>query len=98
MQMPTMQDFMRQIEAQRESIRAVLTRYQKPSISRSIWQMVNTLIPFFGLWALAVYTFNNFPYWVTLLISMLGAGFIVRRGPANAKKPAQSIPTSPWLP
>ncbi len=78
MQMPTMQDFTRQIEAQRDAIRAVLNRYQKPSIPRSVWQMVNTLVPFFGLWALAVYTFNNFPYWVTLLVSILAAGFMVR--------------------
>lgn len=78
MHLPTYQDFSQQIATQRANIREVLARYSHPSIPRSVWQMVNTLVPFFAMWALAAYTYNHFSYWVTLVPIVLAAGFMVR--------------------
>lgn len=78
MNLPNYQDFARQIEAQRASIRETLARYQKPSIPRSTWQLVNTLVPFFGLWAAAAYVYQHYSYWFVLPLVILAAGFMVR--------------------
>lgn len=71
-------DFSEQIDAQRASIRATLACYQTPSISRSTWQLINTLVPFFALWAAAAYVHQNFSYWFVLPIVILAAGFMIR--------------------
>jgi omega-6 fatty acid desaturase (delta-12 desaturase) len=78
MQMPDYQEFARQIAAQRANIREILAGYQKPSIPRSVWQLVNTLAPFFGLWAAAAYVYQHFSYWFALPLVVLAAGFMVR--------------------
>lgn len=71
-------DFMQQIDAQRASIRETLVRYQKPSIPRSVWQLLNTLVPFFATWAAAAYVYQNFSYWFVLPLVILTAGFMIR--------------------
>jgi acyl-lipid omega-6 desaturase (Delta-12 desaturase) len=71
-------NFSQQIDAQRASIRAALARYQTPSISRSAWQLINTLVPFFSLWAAAAYVHQNFSYWFVLPLVILAGGFMVR--------------------
>ena len=78
MQMPTYQDFVTQIETQRSAIREILARYQRPSIPRSVWQIVNSLAPFLALWALAAYLFPRVSYWIVLPVVILAAGFMVR--------------------
>ncbi len=56
----------------------VLARYREPSHGRSVFEIVVTLLPFAGLWALA-WTAVHFGYWpLSLLIWMLAAGFLVR--------------------
>lgn len=77
-QFPNMQEFARQIDAQRGVIRDILARYQKPSISRSAWQLINTLVPLLVVWIAAVYVFYNFSYWLVLPLILLGGGFMVR--------------------
>lgn len=78
MQFPTYQDLARQLETQRSAIRETLARYQRPSIPRSVWQLVNSVIPFLALWALAAYLFAHFSYWLVLPVIVLAAGFMVR--------------------
>lgn len=54
-------------------------RYARPDQSRAIWQLVNTLVPYIGLWVLMVYTVKTgIPYWVTLLLALVAAGLMVR--------------------
>lgn len=72
------QEFSRQIDAQREAIRKTLARFQKPTISLSVWQLVNTLTPFFALWALAAYLYPRVSYGLVLPVVVLAAGFMVR--------------------
>jgi omega-6 fatty acid desaturase (delta-12 desaturase) len=78
MQMPTYQDFINQIETQRSAIREILASYQRPSIPRSVWQIVNSLVPFIATWALAAYLYSRVSYWIVLPVVILAAGFMVR--------------------
>jgi len=51
--------------------------FQKSDIRKSLWQIANTIIPFLGLWYLA-YLSLSVSYWITLGITVLAAGFLVR--------------------
>ena len=37
----------------------VIESHQHPSISRSLWQVINTLVPYFGLWFLMVLSLES---------------------------------------
>jgi omega-6 fatty acid desaturase (delta-12 desaturase) len=51
--------------------------YQSPSLRRSIWQVVSTLVPYAALWYL-MYHLIAISYWLTLPLAILAAGFLVR--------------------
>lgn len=51
--------------------------YEKTELKSSIIQMVNTLIPLFVLWYLA-YASLSVSYWLSLPISLIAAGFVIR--------------------
>jgi omega-6 fatty acid desaturase (delta-12 desaturase) len=56
-----------------------LARFAKPSTPRALWQLVNTLVPFFGLWALMAWTrVEGLSYFWTLLLAVPTAGLYVR--------------------
>ena len=55
----------------------IVARYTHPSTLRSIWQIVNSLVPFVAIWVAMVYSLQV-GYWLTLLLSILAAGFMVR--------------------
>ena len=67
-----------QIDAIDLSWKKLVAQYQQPDIWRSIWQIINTLVPFFLLWAFAAYVYLNYAFWPLLLIIPLAAGFMVR--------------------
>lgn len=52
-------------------------KYAFPEMWRSVWQIVNTVIPFFLFWYLA-YRSLEVGYWLTLLLVVPAAGFMVR--------------------
>jgi omega-6 fatty acid desaturase (delta-12 desaturase) len=54
-----------------------VANYQKTDLWRSVWQVVNTLVPYFILWYLLVRSLEV-SYWLTLALSPLAAGFMVR--------------------
>ncbi|MEI5907432.1 fatty acid desaturase [Bacillus spongiae] len=60
-----------------KELRKQIAPYEKPDTSKSIWQLVNTLVPFFTLWFLA-YQSLSISYGLTLGISVIAAGFLVR--------------------
>lgn len=51
--------------------------YENSTTKESIWQLFNTMAPFFLLWYLA-YESLNVSYLLTLFISVIAAGFLVR--------------------
>ena len=61
----------------KKSWRQAVEPYQKSDSKRSVWQLVNTLVPYFLLWALMVWSLNV-SYWLTLLLAIPTAGFMVR--------------------
>ena len=56
---------------------AVVARYAYPDTWRSVWQVINSLIPFLFLWYLA-YRSLEVGYWLTLLLIIPMAGFMTR--------------------
>lgn len=54
-----------------------VARYASPDLRRSIWQVVNTLVPFFALWYLMIRSLAV-GYWLTLLLAIPTAGFMMR--------------------
>jgi acyl-lipid omega-6 desaturase (Delta-12 desaturase) len=57
--------------------RDIVKRYQQPDLKRSLWQLINTFVPFFGLWYLA-YRSLAYSYALTLLIAVLAGGLVTR--------------------
>jgi omega-6 fatty acid desaturase (delta-12 desaturase) len=55
----------------------LLAPYQVSDAWRSIWQLANTLIPYFTLWAL-MFLSLKVSYWLTLVLSLPTGGFMVR--------------------
>ncbi|MCL6457350.1 MAG: fatty acid desaturase [Gorillibacterium sp.] len=51
--------------------------YEKSHLKSSIWQMINTLVPFFMLWYLAFLSLSV-SYLLTLALTVPAAGFLVR--------------------
>jgi len=51
--------------------------YKHSSPLKSCWQVANSLLPFFGLWYLMYLSFF-WSYWLTLLLAVPTAGFLVR--------------------
>jgi omega-6 fatty acid desaturase (delta-12 desaturase) len=55
----------------------IVKDYQKPELRRSLFQVGNTLVPYFLLWGLMLWSLNV-SYLLTLIIAILAAGFMVR--------------------
>lgn len=57
--------------------KAIVAKYSVPSLPKAIWQIVNTLVPYFALWYL-MYLSLSVSYWLTLGLSVI-AGLLVMR-------------------
>ena len=55
----------------------VIRKYNKPDVKKSIWQIVNSLIPYAFMWYL-MYLSLQFSYAVTLLLALIASGFLIR--------------------
>jgi len=55
----------------------VVAKYQVPAVGRSVWQIVNTLVPYVGLWVLMYFSLSV-SYWLTVPLVILASGFLVR--------------------
>ncbi len=55
----------------------VVNRYNKPDVRKSIWQIINSLGPYALMWYL-MYLSLGVSYWLTLGLSFVAAGFLVR--------------------
>ncbi len=54
-----------------------VVRYKRPNPLKSTWQIINSLLPFAGLWYL-MYLSLSWSYWLTLFLAVPAAGFLVR--------------------
>lgn len=55
----------------------MLSKYQAPNHAKSIWQLVNTFVPYATLWYL-MYLSLSVSYWLTLALAVLASGFMIR--------------------
>jgi omega-6 fatty acid desaturase (delta-12 desaturase) len=55
----------------------LVTRYQTADTWKSVWQLVNSLVPFLVLWYVMILSLQV-GYWLTLLLAVPTAGFLVR--------------------
>jgi omega-6 fatty acid desaturase (delta-12 desaturase) len=52
-------------------------RYQSPSLSKALWQLLNSLVPYVLLWIAMVYALQV-SYWLVVPLAILAAGFLAR--------------------
>lgn len=55
----------------------IVSRFNKPDVRRSIWQIINSLGPYLLLWAAMFYSLQ-ISYFLTLALALLATGFLVR--------------------
>ena len=55
----------------------IVLDYNKPKISKSIWQIINSLGPYLLLWVIMVQTLS-YSFWLTLPLMILASGFLIR--------------------
>ena len=56
---------------------SIVKEYARPELGRSLWQVANTLIPYVALFYLSMRSLE-ISFWLTLPLSILTAGFMVR--------------------
>jgi len=64
-------------QADTSAWKEMVAGYQKPAIWRSLWQVVNSLVPYAALWYLA-YLSLAVSWWITVPLAVLAGGFLVR--------------------
>jgi len=58
---------------------ASLQNFREPAVGKSVWQLVNTLVPYGVLWFLMIRSMQlGYHYMVTLSLEVLAAAFLVR--------------------
>lgn len=63
----------------RQALIQAVAKYAHADYRQAAWQVSNTLIPYLGLWAVMVYFLSQgYPYWITLLLTLPAAVFLVR--------------------
>jgi acyl-lipid omega-6 desaturase (Delta-12 desaturase) len=55
----------------------VIMKYNHPDLRKSIWQICNSVIPYIFMWYL-MYRSLQYSYWITLLLSLVASGFLIR--------------------
>lgn len=58
-------------------IKGTLTAYQAPTWGKSVWQLVNTLVPYVTLLGLAMRSLS-YSVWIAIPLIMLASGFFIR--------------------
>ena len=54
-------------------------KYGHANLRRSLWQLLNTFVPYIALWALMIHSVQQgYSYWSTLALAVLAGGVLVR--------------------
>jgi acyl-lipid omega-6 desaturase (Delta-12 desaturase) len=67
----------RPILAESRAWKTAVAPYQKPDLYRSLWQIINTLVPYLLVWVLMIPAFR-ISFWLALPLIILAAGFTMR--------------------
>lgn len=65
------------IKENQKNLRKQVSPYEKSNLAASVWQLINTIVPFILLWILA-YQSLTISYLLTLCLAVVAAGFLVR--------------------
>ena len=57
--------------------RKAMVKYQQPSRAKASWQLINTLLPFVGVWVAMYFVYDVSP-WLTIPLMILAGGLCVR--------------------
>jgi omega-6 fatty acid desaturase (delta-12 desaturase) len=60
-----------------KAVKAIVVKYQKPDLKRCIWQMVDSFVPYLLSWYI-MYLSLSVSYWLTLVLALPAAGFMIR--------------------
>lgn len=55
----------------------IIANYRRPELKKSLWQIANTVIPYFILWVLMIFA-AKISWWLVPPIALLAAGFVIR--------------------
>jgi acyl-lipid omega-6 desaturase (Delta-12 desaturase) len=55
----------------------IVAKYAKPDLARSLWQVANSILPYFVMWGVMIWSIQV-SYWITLALAPLAAGFLMR--------------------
>lgn len=55
----------------------LINNYRKPEIRKSVWQLINTLVPYVILW-IAMVVVAQYSYWLVVPLALLASGFVIR--------------------
>ena len=56
-----------------------IAKYGHSNLRKSLWQLLDTFLPYCVVWALMLRTVQRgYPYWITLALAVVAAGFMVR--------------------
>ncbi|WP_394231954.1 fatty acid desaturase [Niallia oryzisoli] len=61
----------------KNTLKKQIAPYEKSTTKESVWQLMNTIVPFIALWYLA-YISLSVSYWLALIPIVIAAGFLVR--------------------
>ncbi len=64
-------------KSEKRTWQQMVAKYQNPSLQRSLWQVANTLIPYFVLLTL-MYVSLSYSYWLTLALALPAGGLLTR--------------------
>jgi omega-6 fatty acid desaturase (delta-12 desaturase) len=57
----------------------ILAKYGHSNLGKSLWQLLDTFIPYCVVWVMMLRTVQRgYPYWITLALAVVAAGFMVR--------------------
>jgi omega-6 fatty acid desaturase (delta-12 desaturase) len=59
------------------SWQSIIAKYNNPQFAKSIWQIVNSFVPYIALWVLMVLSMKISP-WLALALSIPASGFLIR--------------------
>jgi omega-6 fatty acid desaturase (delta-12 desaturase) len=60
-----------------QSWQSVVANYNRPRLSQSTWQVINSIVPYILLWILMIQALKV-SIWLTLPLILLAAGFLIR--------------------
>ncbi|MEE4258282.1 MAG: fatty acid desaturase, partial [Bacteroidales bacterium] len=60
-----------------KSWHSIISKYNKPRMSRSVWQIINSVGSYILIWVAIIYSIN-ISYWITIPLMIIASGLLTR--------------------